>query len=308
MRVEFEKMYQDQVDLLLDVLPLMGQFECFALKGGTAINLFIRDMPRLSVDIDLTYLPIEPREVFLKNFTSEMSKMKTIIEDKQLKVQVVYTKERQVSKLIIYNDRASIKVEPNLIIRGSVFDSENRELCKRAQDQFLKYMRVKTLSLADVYGGKICAALDRQHPRDLFDIKLLFESEGISNEVRQAFLVYLCSGNRPIHEMLNPKPKLVGFEENFNKNFSGMTEVSISPKELINIRHQLINDILNDLTDNERKFLVTLKFGEPDWSLLPISGIEKLPALRWKILNVKKMESEARNDSLNKLKMVLELT
>lgn len=49
------------MDLLLQILPIVGEESCFALKGGTAINLFIRDMPRLSVDIDLTYLPIESR-------------------------------------------------------------------------------------------------------------------------------------------------------------------------------------------------------------------------------------------------------
>lgn len=54
-----EKIYKDQVKLLLDVLPLVSKGQCFALHGGTAINLFIRNMPRLSVDIDITYLPIE---------------------------------------------------------------------------------------------------------------------------------------------------------------------------------------------------------------------------------------------------------
>ena len=51
-----------QVELLLRTLPYIAAEKCFALKGGTAINLFVRDMPRLSVDVDLTYLPVEPRE------------------------------------------------------------------------------------------------------------------------------------------------------------------------------------------------------------------------------------------------------
>ena len=52
--------YYKQVQLLMDVIPFIAKEETFALKGGTAINLFIQDLPRLSVDIDLTYLPVEP--------------------------------------------------------------------------------------------------------------------------------------------------------------------------------------------------------------------------------------------------------
>ena len=65
--MRFQEVYKNQVALLLEVLPVLNDFKCFALKGGTAINLFIHDMPRLSVDIDLTYLPIESRDIFLQN-------------------------------------------------------------------------------------------------------------------------------------------------------------------------------------------------------------------------------------------------
>ena len=54
----FREVYRRQVQLLIRVLPSIAEEACFALKGGTAINLFVRDMPRLSVDIDLTYLPV----------------------------------------------------------------------------------------------------------------------------------------------------------------------------------------------------------------------------------------------------------
>src|SRR5438876_7134238 len=61
--------YRRQAALLVRTFPLVATETCFALKGGTAINLFVRDMPRLSVDIDLTYLPVEPRAHFLQNIT-----------------------------------------------------------------------------------------------------------------------------------------------------------------------------------------------------------------------------------------------
>jgi len=54
--------YMRQVALLVRTLPYIARHEAFALKGGTAINLFYRDMPRLSVDIDLTYLPLTAGE------------------------------------------------------------------------------------------------------------------------------------------------------------------------------------------------------------------------------------------------------
>ena len=57
----FAEIYRRQAALLIRTLPLVAEETCFALKGGTAINLFIRNMPRLSVDIDLTYLPVQPR-------------------------------------------------------------------------------------------------------------------------------------------------------------------------------------------------------------------------------------------------------
>jgi len=54
--------YLYQADLLLHVIPHISTEKTLALKGGTAINLFLRNMPRLSVDIDLTYLPFDDRE------------------------------------------------------------------------------------------------------------------------------------------------------------------------------------------------------------------------------------------------------
>ena len=61
----FADAYRNQVALLIRALPSVAAEECFAMKGGTAINLFIRDLPRLSVDIDLTYLPVQERAASL---------------------------------------------------------------------------------------------------------------------------------------------------------------------------------------------------------------------------------------------------
>jgi predicted nucleotidyltransferase component of viral defense system len=295
----------------LQVLPVINKQDCFALKGGTAINLFIRDMPRLSVDIDLTYLPIEPREQFLKNITFALDTLAHNIKEKgagKYQVDEMFTKEpRQLSKLIVSENETKIIIEPNFVLRGSVFECETHELCQRAQDEFLGFFTIKTLSFADLYGGKICAALARQHPRDLFDIKILLENEGITESVRQAFVIYLASNSRPIHELLNPKPNIQDMRKFFDEAFTGMAIDEVSYEQLIEIRHQLIGLILKSLTTNERQFLLSVKAGNPDWQLMPIAGLNKLPGLGWKTLNIAKMDVEKQKIALDKLKNVLEL-
>lgn len=309
--MSYSRGYLTQVELLLQVLPVINKQDCFALKGGTAINLFIRDMPRLSVDIDLTYLPIEPREQFLKNITFALDTLAHNIKEKgegRHQVDEVFTKEpRQLSKLIVSNNATKIIIEPNFVLRGSVFECETHELCQRAQDEFLNFFTIRTLSFADLYGGKICAALARQQPRDLFDIKILLENEGLTESVRQAFVIYLASNSRPIHELLNPKPNLQDTRKIFEEAFVGMAIEEVSYDQLIEIRYKLIELILKSLTVNERKFLLSVKAGNPEWGLIPIAGLDKLPGLRWKSLNIAKMNVEKQKIALDKLKKVLEL-
>lgn len=309
--MSYSRGYLAQVELLLQILPIINMQDCFALKGGTAINLFVRDMPRLSVDIDLTYLPIEPREQFLKNISITLDILTDNIKQKdegRYQVDEVFTKEpRQLSKLIVSNNMTRIIIEPNLVLRGAVFDCETHDLCESAQNEFLSYFSVKTLSFADLYGGKICAALARQHPRDLFDVKVLLENEGINDSVRQAFIVYLASNSRPMHELLNPKPILQDIRKVFDESFLGMTKIPVSYEQLIEVRYKLIKSILESLTENERKFLLSVKEGNPDWNFLPVSGLDKLPGLRWKSFNVTKMDKEKHKIALEKLKKVLQL-
>ncbi len=297
--------YHQQVDLLLEVLPLINKHHCFALKGGTAINLFLHNMPRLSVDIDLCYLPIEPRDVFLKNISNALLRLSKEIEEitgAQVKEQRT-AKDKQLTKLLISKNDAQIKIEPNLVLRGSVFEVETKTLCNKAQEVFLRSFKVKTLSEADIYAGKICAALDRQHPRDLFDIKILLEHQGITDEIRKAFIVYLACGPRPMHELL--QPNLIDMQQPFENEFSGMTSIPVTYDELLIARKTLIHTIQTELTAAEREFLLSIKQTEPKWSLLNIPRIENLPALKWKLLNIQNMDKAKHQKALEKLKKVL---
>jgi predicted nucleotidyltransferase component of viral defense system len=296
------KTYKNQVELLLDVLPFIQNDPRFALKGGTAINLFHRNMPRLSVDIDLTYLPIEPRDVFLKNLTQAMQDLVDKIAATGLHTEVKHSGSH-ITKLLVTNDQATIKVEPNTVLRGSVFAPEINELASAAQDIFLQTQKVKTVSVADLYAGKICAALDRQHPRDLFDIKLLFENEGITPSIQQAFVAYLASSPRPMNELLSPHE--LDIKDVFYKEFIGMTEVHVDYEELCSIRKHLIKTIQNSLLPNEKDFLISIKLGKPQWDLMPLPTLSELPGIRWKVINIQKMDKNARAIALQKLKNIL---
>ena len=299
--------YFKQAELVLRAIPHVAAETCFALKGGTAINLFVRDMPRLSVDIDLAYLPVdEPRETALESISEALHRITASIKRAMPGAKVQESRAQKplrVTRLIVATGQARIKIEPNEVIRGSVFPAEERELTRHAEDLFELSVTARTLSVADLYGGKLCAALDRQHPRDLFDVAVLLKNEGITDEIRKAFVVYLASHDRPIRELLDPTRK--DMRQVYESEFAGMTIDEIAYEDLIVAREALIETVKVELTENEKAFLISLKEGQPKWNLMGIEGIEKLPAVQWKLKNIQKMSGKKRAESLEKLKRVL---
>jgi predicted nucleotidyltransferase component of viral defense system len=299
--------YFKQAKLLLQVLPFIEKTGNFALKGGTAINLFIRDMPRLSVDIDLTYIPLNSREEALADISKSLQEIAVQtkrflgaeVEERGLKG------TDKTVKLLIRQREATIKVEPNLVLRGSVFPHVQSVLRPKAEEMFELSVSSRLLPLPDLFGGKICAALDRQHPRDLFDVQLLLENEGLQDETRKAFIVYLAGHDRPMHELLKPKWK--DLRPAFDAEFSGMTLEPIGLDQLVETREKLLRLIHDGLTHDEKKFLLSLKVGEPEWELLGLAGIERLPGLRWKLENVRQMDPKKRREQSARLHEVLDL-
>lgn len=157
--------YRAQADLLIRCLPAVAQVREFALKGGTAINLFHHNMPRLSVDIDLTFLPISDRDTALAEIHAGLATIQEQVHRSIPQVQI-HSTGNNAPKLLVATDRARIKVEPSAIIRGSLFPPVESDLCQAAQDEYELFVRAQRLATGDLYGGKLCAALDRQHPRD----------------------------------------------------------------------------------------------------------------------------------------------
>jgi len=300
--------YFKQAQLMLRVMPHVAAEACFALKGGTAINLYVRNMPRLSVDIDLTYLPLEPRDAALANIGEALQRIAEAIRRTVPGATVQEIRAggaEHVTKLSISTAEATIKIEPNLVLRGTVFSPVERELSEQAEMVFEASATANTLAMADLYGGKLCAALDRQHPRDIFDVKILMDNEGITDEIRAAFVIYLASHDRPMSELL--EPNLKEFRPVFVREFVGMATEEVEYDELVTVRDRLIETIRKTMTENEKKFLHSIKQGQPDWGLMPVAGIDQLPAIQWKLINIRKMDKKKQMQSLEKLQVVLGL-
>jgi len=294
--------YKDQVNLLLTVLPEVAKEEHLAMHGGTAINLFVRDMPRVSVDIDLTYLPIEDRATTLDNIARALEGIKTRIETLNLNINVDHQKDE--GKLLIAQKGVIIKLEVNLIMRGIISPAETMPLCKKAQDEFDVFCEMPIVPIGQLFGGKICAGLDRQHPRDLFDVKYNLDNEGFTEEIKSGFLYCLLSSARPIHELLNPQ--FLDQSEAMKNQFDGMTEDTFTYEEYETTRIQLVYTILKNLTNEDKAFLLSFNRLEPDWSQY---DFQHFPSVRWKLVNLQKLREthpEKFEEQLKKLKSILE--
>lgn len=277
--------YKKQVRLLLDVLPEVAKEACFAMHGGTAINLFVRDMPRLSVDIDLTYVEIAGRNETLDGINAALTRIKERIEGLRPSIRIRH--KENICKLQLDERGVLIKIEVNMVGRGLLGEPSKAPLCEAAQEQFDAFCAMPLVPLAQLYGGKLCAALDRQHPRDLFDVKLLLDNEGFTDEIKHGFLFGLVSSNRPTHELLNPH--LLDQRMTFENQFEGMSAIEFSYDDYEATRLQLIETIQVGLNESDKVFLKSFNSLEPDWS---IYDFQAFPSVKWKLLNLEKFKTE----------------
>jgi len=296
--------FYPQVVLLLDALPYISKESCFALKGGTAINLFIRDFPRLSVDADLTYLGDETREEALRKTEEALLRIKTDLE-KQIGAKVTPSSRQSQSndiKLFVNRDGVQVKIEASPVLRGVLYPSLLRPLNSKVSSEFDKEFDFQISSLPDLYGGKIAAALDRQHPRDLFDVKLLLENEGISKDIMTGFLVYLMCHKRPPNEIL--KPTLLDQSALFNSDFKGMTNLDFDYADFLKTREILVEKISKSLSSNDKKFLLSFFDGKPNWSLFREPHAQELPAIKWKLTNLNRLDSAKKTMQIESLNSI----
>ena len=282
--------YYKQVLLLIRMLPVVATETVFALKGGTAINLFVRDFPRLSVDIDLAYLPLEPRDQALINVRAALQRITDRINTQPDIRAAIQDNKVDELRIIVSSTVATIKIEVSPVARGTLRSAEVMPVKESVEDEF-GYAEIQVVSLPDLYGGKLCAAMDRQHPRDLFDVRMLLDSEGISREIFVGFLVYTLSHPRPINEVMSPNWQPLS--EKFQAEFDGMTFEKVECEDLTSVRPMMLISLQKHFTERDHAFLMSFKRGQPDWALFDYPNAADLPAIRWKLQNINKLASQA---------------
>jgi hypothetical protein len=261
-------------------------------------------MPRLSLDIDLSYLPVSDRDTALTDIRTQLAAIAEALKRTVPGVNVRRV-EGNAPKLLVDKSGARVKIEPSVVIRGSLVPPVSSELCPAAQQAYEMFVEIRRLDAADLYAGKLCAALDRQHPRDLFDVMHLQAAGTIPDSIRLAFVAYLAGHRRPIAELLQPNRNPI--EDLFANHFAGMTEEPVELADLEDARTQLFEWAANALNENERRFLLSIKQGEPDWALLPFEGLDKWPAIQWKLRNIRMMGDRRHKAAIRRLREVLQI-
>src|SRR5262249_25180450 len=159
--------------------------------------------------------------------------------------------EAGITKLIVRADGVQTKIEVTPVLRGCVYPPQSQTVSPRVEAEF-GFAETQVVSFADLYAGKIVAALDRQHPRDLFDARDLLANEGIDDDLRRAFIVYLLSHNRPFAEVLAPTRLDITAE--FERGFRGMTNDPVTVEALVQAREELIGNIVGQMPAAHRRF------------------------------------------------------
>lgn len=277
------RIYAQKAELLLRLVPIIMDEGVFAVHGGSAINLFLKNLPRYSVDIDLTYIPLVDRV--------------TSIADINLHLNSIYDKAKRAfkgmhivpkldtCKLLCEYQGRQVKVEVNQTKRGIVGgDVLTLPLSDKAQNEFSLYCEAKIVPLTLLYGGKIAAALSRQHPRDLFDVKYM---DLPLSDCREGLIFCLLGSDRPIHESL--APSLIDQREAMANQFDGMTDIPFTYDEFEAARSKLIDDVKAIITEADREFLVSFESGQPEWDGYEFEYFKDYPSVQWKLLNLQKL-------------------
>ncbi|HSX92746.1 MAG TPA: nucleotidyl transferase AbiEii/AbiGii toxin family protein [Hydrogenophaga sp.] len=282
--------YVDTVRLLLAVAPEVFASGHLGLKGGTALNLFVHDMPRLSVDIDVVFLDHAlPRDEAIIAIGDELARIKARLESMKLQVAMPANQDGEELKLVVSDAGSQVKIEVNQVFRGTVLPIEQRELVATAQDLFTTSITLPVLAGPELYGSKLVAAFDRQHPRDWFDVWHLLQRNGLTLDIAACFVAYLAGHNRPVHEVLFPTIKPM--QGIYNAEFIGMAREDIPLAELEKTRSDTLAALPKLLTSNQREFLLSLVRAEPRWELMSFKQLPDLPAVRWKLQNLEKLKT-----------------
>ncbi len=283
--------YAAQVRLLVRLIPFVAEETDFALKGGTAINLFYRDLPRYSVDIDLIYLPVKDRAESLKAIATALERLAKRIESAiaEARATIVSGGGNQDTRIIVQTSDAQVKIEVSPVMRGTLFPPQPMMVHEAVEAEF-GFAEMPVIAFEELFAGKIIAALDRAHPRDLFDVHHLLVEEGISDALFRATLIYLISSGRPMHELLDPSP--IDLSDIYAREFDGMTAEPLPLEALYKARENLVSKLRVKLVGDAAAFLEGLHNCEQDFDLIGLPQAAELPAVRWKLLNLEKFKAD----------------
>ncbi len=158
----WDRRYTDRVRLLVEILPVLAQEPRFALKGGTAINLFEHDLPRLSVDIDLAWLPANDYATDVKSIAEALERLAAMMRARpmQLQVQTSRGEGGALTRLVVSRGRTRVQIETTPVMRGTVHPVRTMTVRPKVEEG-LGFAEVQVLDFADLYAGKLSAALSR---------------------------------------------------------------------------------------------------------------------------------------------------
>ncbi len=134
--MDIQAPYYRQVALLMQVLPYVAVEREFALKGGTAINLFIRDFPRLSVDIDLAWVPLQSRTIALPHIRDALARIAANLQQQAGINAVLQANRSDEMRVVVTTDSAQIKIEVSPVARGTLYPPQEREVVGAVEDVF----------------------------------------------------------------------------------------------------------------------------------------------------------------------------
>ena len=277
--------YAQKVELLLRLMPIIMEEGVFAVHGGTAINLFLKD---------LTYIPLADRSASIEDINTHL---KSISEKAKKAFKGMHVVPNySTCKLLCEYHGKQVKVEVNQTKRGIVGgDVIVQPLSDKAQEEFGLYCEAHIVPLAQLYGGKIAAALSRQHPRDLFDVKYM---DVPIADCREGLIFCLLGSDRPIHESF--APSLIDQRAAMVNQFDGMTDIPFSYEEFEQTRSKLIEDVNALMTDEDKRFLVSFEKGDPQWAGYEFEYFKEFPSVKWKLMNLAKLSK------LNPQKLAIE--
>ncbi len=292
---------------LLDIAPVVFATPHFAIKGGTALNLFLHDLPRLSVDIDVVFTDHSlDREAALQAIAAELSTISLKLEAMGYEVRQRRNSASNESKLMVVGPLAEVKVEVNEVFRGTLLPLQQRPLSPATEKEFAQAVTLPLLATAELYGSKLVAAMDRQHPRDLFDVLVLYNDTGLTPEIVDCFVAYLAGHNRPVHEVL--APRLQPLEATFANQFNGMSRDEVNLETLEQVRARLVQELPRSLTHQHRDFLRSLVKNQPLWDCMPFPHLQELPAIRWKLQNLANLRGKKLVEQIERLEACFQQT